>query len=137
MCEYEELVEWAEKDYEVLGSIMQEKFIDWQKPFEKTLDESSAPNYKWFTGGKLNVSEQCLDRHLETRKTKRLSSLKVSGDKRVITYRELYYEVCKTANLLKNKFHVKKGDRVVIYMPMIPEAVFFILHAPESGLSTP
>ena len=134
MCEYEELVEWAEKDYEGFWAHHAREFIDWQKPFEKTLDESSAPNYKWFTGGKLNVSEQCLDRHLETRKNKAAIIFEGEpGDKRVITYRELYYEVCKTANLLKNKFHVKKGDRVVIYMPMIPEAVFFMLACARIG----
>lgn len=134
MCEYEELVEWAERDYEGFWAHFANEMIDWKKPFEKTLDESSAPNYKWFTGGKLNVSEQCLDRHLETRKNKAAIIFEGEpGDKRVITYRELYYEVCKTANLLKNKFNVKKGDRVVIYMPMIPEAVFFMLACARIG----
>lgn len=70
MCEYEELVEWAERDYEGFGLIMQAALV-WKRPFTKTLDESSAPNYKWFTGGKLNVSEQCLDRHLEVEKQSR------------------------------------------------------------------
>ena len=99
MCEYEELVEWAEKDYEGFWGHFAKEMIDWKKPFDKVLDESSAPNYKWFTGGKLNVSEQCLDRHLETRKNKAAIIFEGEpGDKRVITYRELYYEVCKTAN---------------------------------------
>jgi len=134
MCEYKELNDWAKEDYEGFWEHFAKEKITWFKPFDKVLDESNKPNYKWFINGKMNVAYQCIDRHLETRKNKAAIIFEGEpGDKRVITYRELYYEVCKTANLLKNKFNVKKGDRVVIYMPMIPEAAFFMLACARIG----
>jgi len=134
ICEYNNLVAKADEDYEgYWGDLAKEK-IDWIEPFEKVLDESDAPFYKWFVGGKLNVTHQCIDRHLETKKNKTAIIFEGElGDKRNITYLELFQEVNKTANLLKNKFGVKKGDRVVIYMPMIPETAFTMLACARIG----
>ncbi|CAE09727.1 acetate--CoA ligase [Wolinella succinogenes] len=134
LCEYEDLRLDAEEDFEGFWGKLAKEKIDWMEPFSKVLDESEAPFYKWFVGGKLNVCAQCLDRHLDTRKNKAAIIFEGElGDSRIITYRELFYEVKRTANLLKNKFNVKKGDRVVIYMPMIPEAAFMMLACARIG----
>lgn len=134
MCEYHELQDWATADYEGFwGSYAKEK-IDWIEPFGNVLDESNFPFVKWFIGGKLNVSAQCIDRHLSSRKNKAAIIFEGDrGDKQIITYLELYYNVNRFANLLKNEFDVKKGDRVVIYMPMIPEAAYAMLACARIG----
>jgi acetyl-CoA synthetase len=93
------------------------------------------PNVKWFLGGKLNVTENCLDRHLEKNGDKvaliwEANDIKESSKK--YTYRELYHEVCKMSNVLKN-MGVKKGDRVCIYLPMIPELTFAVLACARIG----
>jgi acetyl-CoA synthetase len=134
MCEYQDLRLEAQEDYEGFWDRLAKENIDWFEPYKKVLDESNAPFYKWFTGGKLNVAHQCLDRHLKDRKNKAAIIFEGEpGDKRVLTYLELHYEVNKTANLLKNKFKIQKGDRVVIYMPMIPEAAITMLACPRIG----
>jgi len=134
MCEYHELQDWAMDDYEGFwGSYAKEK-LDWIEPFENVLDESAFPFVKWFDGGKLNVSAQCIDRHLDKRKNKAAIIFEGDrGDKQIITYLELYYNVNRFANLLKEDFGVKKGDRVVIYMPMIPEAAYAMLACARIG----
>jgi acetyl-CoA synthetase len=134
MCEYNELREEFDADYEGTWAKLANEKIDWFKPFTKTLTEDKAPFYKWFEDGQLNVSHQCIDRHLETKKNKAAIIFEGdNGDQKIITYRELSYEVNKTANLLKNKFKVAKGDRVVIYMPMIPEAAVMMLACARIG----
>ncbi|NBR16601.1 MAG: acetate--CoA ligase [Gammaproteobacteria bacterium] len=97
--------------------------IAWHKPFTVTLDDSAAPNFRWFTDGELNVSYDCLDVHLE-RNADQLAILFEGepGDVRKLTYRELHAEVCRFANALKAR-GIRRGDRVVIYMPLVPEAV--------------
>jgi len=134
MCEYQELQDFAIRDYEGFwGSYAKEK-LEWMEPFHTVLDESNYPFVKWFEGGKLNVSSQCIDRHLNSRKNKAAIIFEGDrGDKQIITYLELYYNVNKFANLLKNEFGVKKGDRVVIYMPMIPEAAYAMLACARIG----
>ncbi|MGE0739394.1 acetate--CoA ligase [Sulfurimonas sp.] len=134
MCEYQELQDFAMRDYEGFwGSYAKEK-LEWIVPFTNVLDESNAPFIKWFEGGKLNVSSQCIDRHLKSRKNKAAIIFEGDrGDKQIITYLELYYNVNKFANLLKNEFGVQKGDRVVIYMPMIPEAAYAMLACARIG----
>ncbi|MCB1277424.1 acetate--CoA ligase [Prosthecobacter sp.] len=109
------------------------KELLWSKPFKKVLDWK-CPNAKWFTGGKLNVSENCLDRHLhDSRKTKAALIWEGEpGEKRVLTYQQLHREVCRFANVLK-RHKVKKGDRVIIYMPMIPEAAIAMLACTRIG----
>jgi acetyl-CoA synthetase len=97
--------------------------ISWQTPFTVTLDDSDAPNYRWFTDGRLNVSFNCLDVHLEQRGEKTAIIFEGEpGDTRRLSYRELHGEVCRFANALKAQ-GVAKGDRVAIYLPLVPEAV--------------
>lgn len=114
----------------------QAKNIDWIKPYEQVLEGSLQNNdYKWFTGGKLNVSANCLDRHLFTwRKNK--AALIWQGENRenmrVYTYNELTNQVCRFANVLK-KWGVKTGETVAIYMPMIPELAISVLACARIG----
>ncbi|MEA1915621.1 MAG: acetyl-coenzyme A synthetase N-terminal domain-containing protein, partial [Campylobacterota bacterium] len=123
MCEYQDLVDEFSADYEGTWAKFANEKIDWFKPYDKVLDESNAPFYKWFSGGELNVAHQCVDRHLATKKNKAAIIFEGdNGDQQILTYRELASEVNKTANMFKSKFGITKGDRVVIYMPMIPEA---------------
>ena len=134
MDEYLQLQKMAEDDYEGFWDKFANEKIDWFKPYTSVLDESDAPFYKWFTNGKLNIAHQCIDRHLATRKDKAAIIFEGDrGDKQTITYLELYHNVNKLANLLRNDFGVKKGDRVVIYMPMIPEAAYAMLACARIG----
>ena len=134
MNEYSALQNKAIEDYEGFWGDYAKEKLDWIEPFTNVLDETQAPFVKWFDGGKLNVSVQCIDRHLDTRKNKAAIIFEGDrGDKQVITYLELYHEVNKFANLLKEDFAVVKGDRVVIYMPMIPEAAYAMLACARIG----
>jgi acetyl-CoA synthetase len=97
--------------------------IAWHTPFTVTLDDSAAPNYRWFTDGRLNVSFNCLDVHLEQRGEQTAIIFEGEpGDTRRLSYRELHSEVCRLANALKGQ-GIGKGDRVAIYLPLVPEAV--------------
>jgi acetyl-CoA synthetase len=97
--------------------------IAWQKPFTIPLDDSKAPNYRWFTDGQLNVSYNCIDVHLADRAGRTAIIFEGEpGEVRRLSYAELHREVCRFANALKER-GVARGDRVVIYMPLIPEAV--------------
>jgi acetyl-CoA synthetase len=99
------------------------KSLYWHKPFTVALDDSKAPNYRWFPDGELNVSWNCLDVQLKARADKTaIIAEGEAGDVRRLSYGELHGEVCRLANGLK-KLGIGRGDRVVIYMPMIPEAV--------------
>jgi len=134
MCEYQDLVDDFNKDFEGTWAKFANEKIDWFKPYDTILDESNAPFYKWFSGGEMNVAHQCVDRHLATKKNKAAIIFEGdNGDKRILTYRELAYEVNKTANMFKNNFGIKKGDRVVIYMPMIPESAISMLACAKIG----
>ena len=134
MCEYKELCNQVDDDYEAYWDKLAKEKIDWFEPYDKVLDESNAPFYKWFVNGKLNVTHQCIGRHLKTRKNKAAIIWEgEDGSRRIITYLLLYYRVNRFANLLKNKFGIKKGDRVVLYMPMIPEAAFAMLACAKIG----
>ncbi len=97
--------------------------IQWSRPFTRTLDDSRAPNFRWFVDGTLNVSANCLDVHQALRADKPALVFEgENGDVRRISYRELLAEVCRVANALR-ALGIGSGDRVVIYMPMVPEAV--------------
>jgi acetyl-CoA synthetase len=134
MCEYNDLVDDFKKDYEGTWAKFAKEKISWFEPFDKVLDSSNAPFYRWFDGGKLNVAYQCVDRHVKKQKNKAAIIFEGdNGDQKIYTYRELSYEVNKTANMFKNIFNVKKGDRVVIYMPMIPEAAIAMLACAKIG----
>ncbi len=120
---YRELLVEARTDYEGFWARLARAEIDWITPFTRTLDESDAPQYRWFDDGTLNVSANCLDRHIAQRGDKPAIIFEGEpGDVRVLTYRQLLAEVGRFANALRAQ-GVKSGDRVVIYMPMVPEAV--------------
>ena len=134
MDTYWKLQNRAIEDYEGFWKEYADEKIEWIAPYDKVLDESNAPFYKWFTNGKLNVSNQCIDRHLATKAEQ--NAIIFEGDKgdvEHITYAQLSMRVNKMANLLKNEFAVKKGDRVVLYMPMIPEAAYAMLACTRLG----
>jgi acetyl-CoA synthetase len=97
--------------------------IAWRKRFTQTLDETQAPNYRWFADGELNVSHNCLDVHLAGHGHRTAIVFEGEpGDVRRLTYLELHAEVCRFANALKAR-GIGRGDRVVIYLPLVPEAV--------------
>ncbi len=108
--------------------------IDWFEPFKTVLDRENAPFFKWFKEGKLNISYNCLDRHIKNGIGDKTALIWEGepGDNRKYTYRELLKEVCKAANALKS-LGIKKGDLVCIYMPMIPEAMFAMLACARIG----
>ncbi|MFO0006362.1 MAG: AMP-binding protein, partial [bacterium] len=109
--------------------------LDWFVP-PKTAGQGDFDhvNHQWFAGGKLNAAWNCLDRHLETRgsKTALIWVKDEPGEYQNISYQELYAQVCKTANMLE-AHGVKKGDRVCIYLPMIPELVYSVLACARIG----
>ena len=121
---YRALCKEAEDDYEGFWARRANEMLDWKVPFTQVLDDSNAPFFKWFADGKLNVSYNCLDRNVNNGLGDKVAVIfeADNGDVTKVTYKELLAKVCKMANLLKAK-GVKKGDRVVIYMPMSIEGV--------------
>ncbi len=128
----EELYRAAERDREGFWA-EQARALQWIRPWDRVLDWT-LPHAKWFVGGKLNVSANCLDRHLgsPTRNKAALIWEGEPGDRRVLTYWDLAREVRKAANALK-RLGVEKGDRVAIYLPMVPEAVIAMLACARIG----
>ena len=124
MPAYEALCAEAEKDYEGFWARQAREDLAWHKPFTKVLDETNAPFYTWFEDGQINASYNCLDRQIEAGLGDKNAILFESDDGTVtpVTYRDLLARVSRFANALKAK-GVKKGDRVVIYMPMSIEGV--------------
>ncbi len=113
----------ADQDHEAFWGSLAQQEITWQRPFQSILDSSQAPHYAWFKDGLLNVSYNCLDRHLPERGQKTAIVFEGEpGDIQRLTYAELHSEVCRFSNTLK-RLGITSGDRVVIYLPMIPEAV--------------
>jgi acetyl-CoA synthetase len=123
----------AEADFEAFWAQIARERISWSKPFEKTL-EWDLPFAKWFTGGELNVAYNCVDRHVEAGLGTKVAYHWIGepGDTRTITYADLQREVARAANALK-ELGVKKGDRVAIYMPMIPELPVAMLACARLG----
>ena len=121
---YKALCAEAEQDYEGFWGKRAKELIDWQTPFTQVLDESNAPFFKWFADGKLNVSYNCLDRQVNNGLGDKVALIFEGdkGDVAKVTYKDLLGRVCKFANALKSQ-GVKKGDRVVIYLPMSIEGV--------------
>ncbi|WP_153100791.1 acetate--CoA ligase [Paraburkholderia hayleyella] len=121
---YHALAAEAERDYEGFWARLARETLSWSKPFTKVLDESNAPFYTWFEDGELNVSYNCLDRHVEAGNGNRVAVIFEADDGHVtrVTYLDLLQRVCRMANALKKR-GVKKGDRVVIYMPMSVEGI--------------
>jgi len=135
MAAYEKLCAAANDNYEKFWADLARELIIWKKPFTKTLNDSNAPFYKWFEDGELNVSYNCLDKHLSTQPNKIAIIFEAdNGDVTNVTYKELYEKVCQFANGLKT-FNLNLGDRVVIYLPMGIEAVVAMLACARIGLT--
>ncbi|RLA38154.1 MAG: acetate--CoA ligase [Gammaproteobacteria bacterium] len=134
-AQYQEMYQRSIDDPEGFWAEQAEKFLTWSKPWDKVMDYDFNKAYiRWFEGGKLNVSANCLDRHLETRGDQ-VAIIWEGDDPNVdkkITYRELHADVCRFANALKAR-GVKKGDRVSIYMPMVPEVAVAMLGCARIG----
>ena len=135
--QYAKMYQRSVEDPQGFWAEQAEQFVDWSKPWNKVLDWSYDKNnlyIKWFEGGKLNVSYNCIDRHLQDRGDQ--VAIIWEGDDpstdSKITYRELHQHVSKLGNVLKAR-GVKKGDRVCIYMPMIPEAAYAMLACARIG----
>lgn len=134
MDEYRQIYKYANEEPEKFWDNLAKDKISWIHPYNKTLNTNNAPTYSWFEGGKLNISEQCIDRHLKNKGQKNAIIWESeSGETRKITYKDLSVSVNKFANLLSNELGIKRGDRVIIYMPMIPEAIFAMLACARIG----
>ncbi|MBL7825749.1 MAG: AMP-binding protein, partial [Saprospiraceae bacterium] len=134
-ADYQETYAQSVADPEKFWSEQAETFL-WRKPFKKVLKWNfREPNVKWFVGGKLNITENVLDRHLASR-SKQTAILWEPNDPTVrprkLTYKQLYQQVCQFANGLKAQ-GIKKGDRVCIYMPMVPELAVAVLACARIG----
>ncbi|CAG0967624.1 acetyl-CoA synthetase [Burkholderiales bacterium] len=122
-ADFDELSARAADDYEGYWAQLARDNLVWHKPFTKVLDESDAPFYKWFEDGQLNASYNCLDRHQLTIPNRTAIIFEADdGTVTKVTYKQLYQRVCQFANGLK-KLGIRKGDRVLVYLPMSIEAV--------------
>jgi acetyl-CoA synthetase len=133
MEEYQELYEKAKADPQKFWADLAQTELDWFQKWDTVLDWQ-PPFAKWFVGGKINISYNCLDRHLTTWRRNKAALIWEGepGDSRTLTYAQLHREVCQFANVLK-QLGVQKGDRVGIYMPMIPEAAIAMLACARIG----
>ena len=124
MAAYQALCDEAEKDFEGFWARRARENLVWTKPFTKTLDESNAPFYQWFSDGELNASANCLDKHMGTPVENKTAIIFEAdgGEVTKVTYKELLARVSQFANALKAR-GVEKGDRVLIYMPMTIEGI--------------
>jgi acetyl-CoA synthetase len=131
-ADYQKLWQQAKDNPEAFWA-EQAKSLHWFQPWKKVL-EWNEPFCKWFVGGKTNVSYNCLDRHLDTARRNKAAIIWEGepGDSRVLRYQDLHREVCKFANALK-KLGIKAGDRVTIYMPLVPEAAVAMLACTRIG----
>lgn len=137
MEEYEKLYRHSLDDPSEFWGKMAEESVEWFEKWDKVLDYDFLNDLKieWYKNGKLNVSYNCLDRHIKTWRKNKAAIIwqgESSEESRIYTYQELYHEVCKFANVLK-KNGVKKGDRVCIYLPMIPQVVISMLACARIG----
>jgi len=132
---YKALCKKANENYEEFWADLANELLIWNKPFTKILNEDNAPFYKWFEDGKLNASHNCLDRHLKTQPDKPALIFEADdGSNKVVTFRELYEQVCQLANGLKN-LNLGTGERVIIYLPMTIEAVVAMQACARIGLT--
>jgi len=133
---YDELIKRSTDDLEWFwDAVMKDLNVHWFEPYKKVLDTSKGIQWaKWFIGGKTNIVYNCVDRHAESERKENIAILweNESGNTRKITYETLHTEINKLANALK-KIGVKKGDRVGIYMPMVPEIVVGFLAVIKIG----
>ncbi len=128
------LYDAAAADHEGFWAEQARSYLTWSKDFDQTLDWSDAPFAKWFVGGELNASYNCVDRHVEAGRGDKVAIHFVGepGDTRDITYSDLHNEVQRAANALET-LGIHKGDRVAIYLPMIPETVVAMLACARIG----
>lgn len=133
MAAYQKLYDEAAADPAAFWARLAEQELDWFEKWDTVLDWQ-PPFAKWFVGGKINISYNCLDRHLTTARRNKAALIWEGepGDSRTLTYAQLHREVCQMANVLKD-MGVKKGDRVGLYMPMIPEAAVAMLACARIG----
>jgi len=133
--EYEQKHAQSVQDPEGFWDEVAQEYV-WRKPYDKVCQwEFETPDVKWFLGGKMNITENCLDRHLDTRGNKTAFIWEPNDPHQGVvklTYRELYEKVCQFANALKSK-GIRKGDRVIIYMPMVPELTIAVLACARIG----
>lgn len=132
---YEAMYQQSITDPDSFWAEQAKAFLSWQKPWDKVCEYDFHKGIaKWFDGGEINVTENCIDRHLVTRsnQTAIIWEGDDPNDSKLITYKELHESVCRLANLLKER-GVNKGDRVCIYMPMIPEAAYAMLACARIG----
>ena len=124
MDAYRALVTEATQDHEAFWARLAREHLTWRRPFTQILNDRDAPFYKWFEDGELNASYNCLDRNLASGNANKTAIIFESDDGQVstVTYQALYHRVCRLANALRAR-GVKKGDRVVIYLPMSVEGV--------------
>ncbi len=132
-AEADRLRQWAKEDPDSFWA-EQARSLHWFKPWTEVLDWSNPPFAKWFVGAETNASYNCLDRHLTNGKKNQAAIIWEGepGDSRTLTYQQLHREVCKFANGLKN-LGIVAGDRVTIYMPMVPEAAIAMLACARIG----
>ena len=133
--EYQEIYKYSVEQPEAFWAEIASNFV-WKKPWDKVLDWNFAePKIHWFKGGKLNITENCLDRHLETQGDKTAIIWEPNDPaeaNQILTYNQLYKQVCKFAHVLRKR-GVKKGDRICIYMPMVPELAIAVLACARIG----
>jgi acetyl-CoA synthetase len=131
--QYQELYRQSIENPEIFWAQQAEELLTWQKKWETVL-EWKEPFAKWFSGGQLNVAENCLDRHLCGARRNKAALIWEGepGERRTLTYQQLHREVCQLANVLKRN-GVEKGARVIIYMPMCPEAAIAMLACARIG----
>ena len=134
MAAYKALCAEFDADYAGTWAKLARELLVWHRPFTKVLNEEKAPFYKWFEDGELNVSANCLDKHLATIPNKTAIIFEADdGTSKKVTYKELYHQVCQFANGLK-KLNLNIGERVIIYLPMGIEAVVAIQACARLGL---
>ena len=135
MAAYQALCDEAAHDFEGFWARQARERLLWHKPFKRVLDESNAPFFKWFDDGELNASYNCLDRHLTTQPNK-VAIIFEADDGKItrITYKDLHAKVCEFANGLK-ALGLKKGDRVIVYMPMSIEVVVAMQACARLGIT--
>src|SRR5579862_2427283 len=124
----EAMLKRAREDHVGFWADLAARELTWHKPFSEAFDDSERPNFRWFVDGQLNASHNCLDIHLERHGDKTAVIFEGEpGDVRRLSYRELHAQVCRCANALKAQ-GIGRGDRVVIYMPLVPE-ILIAMHA--------
>jgi acetyl-CoA synthetase len=136
MAQYQALCSKAQADHEGFWADLAKEHLLWHKPFSQTLDQSNKPFYRWFHDGELNVSYNCLDKHLGTATEHKTAIIFEADDGTVteLSYRELHDRVCRFANGLKSLGH-GRGERAIIYMPMSIHAVVAMQACARLGIT--